>query len=451
MHEFKDSNKKVFLMSLPIFVELLLQLLVGNIDQVMLSHISQSDVAAIGNANQITNIIVIAMELLSSAALILNSQYLGANDTKRTYAVCHVVIIVVGIFALCAGAMCVLLPRTIFSLMNVPSDVIGGSVKYLSIIGVFFIVQGIYVSLAAILRSYGCVKEVMFISLIMNVINICGNTILINGLFFFPKLGIAGAAISTNISKFIGMVIMYRIFRKSTGIKFSLRYIKPFPFDTLKILLKIGIPTGAEAFSYNLSQIAILSFINIFGTNVIATKVYSSMFANIAYLYSMAIAQSAQINIGYLVGSKNLERIPHRVYLTSVICIAVSVSVTIFIFINSRFIYSIFTSEQEILLLGHAIMFIEIFLEIGRSINIVMTKCLVAINDVYFPVIIGILSQWTVGVVFGYLIGVHFAFGLVGIWICMACDEALRGILFLIRFKLGIWRKKVYGSLSEQV
>ena len=64
MHEFKDSNKKVFLMSLPIFVELLLQLLVGNIDQVMLSHISQSDVAAIGNANQITNIIVIAMELL---------------------------------------------------------------------------------------------------------------------------------------------------------------------------------------------------------------------------------------------------------------------------------------------------------------------------------------------------------------------------------------------------
>ena len=74
MHEFKDSNKKVFLMSLPIFVELLLQLLVGNIDQVMLSHISQSDVAAIGNANQITNIIVIAMELLSSAALILNSQ-----------------------------------------------------------------------------------------------------------------------------------------------------------------------------------------------------------------------------------------------------------------------------------------------------------------------------------------------------------------------------------------
>ena len=96
-------------------------------------------------------------------------------------------------------------------------------------------------------------------------------------------------------------------------------------------------------------------------------------------------------------------------------------------------------------------MFIEIFLEIGRSINIVMTKCLVAINDVYFPVIIGILSQWTVGVGFGYMIGVHFAFGLVGIWICMACDEALRGILFLIRFKLGIWRKKVYGSFLEQV
>ena len=193
-------------------------------------------------------------------------------------------------------------------------------------------------------------------------------------------------------------------------------------------------------------NIFVLAFINIFGTNVIATRVYGYMFANVAYLYSMAIAQSTQITLGYLVGAKELDKVPRRIYITTVICMAVSVSVTILIYLNSDFLFGIFTSEPEILALGKKVMFIEIFLEIGRSVNIVMTRALVAIGDVMFPVIIGIGSQWFVSVIASYIVGVKLGFGLQGIWIAMAFDEGLRGVLFLIRFKMGTWRKKVYKA-----
>lgn len=446
MNDYTDSTKKVFLMSLPIFVELLLQLLVGNIDQIMLSRFSQAAVAAIGNANQIINIIIIVLTLMASAALVLNSQYLGAHDTKRTYSLCHVVMLVIGVCALFSSFLTICFPRFIFGLINVPDDVMDGAVSYLSIIGLGFILQGFYITLAAILRSYGRVKEVMITAVVMNLLNIVGNAILINGLFFFPQMGISGAAVSTDISKLIGLVMIYIIFRRKTGIRFSLKYFKPFPWNMLKTLLSIGIPTGAESFSYNLSQIAILAFINIFGTNVIATRVYGYMFANVAYLYSMAIAQSTQITLGYLVGAKELDKVPRRIYITTVICMAVSVSVTILIYLNSDFLFGIFTSEPEILALGKKVMFIEIFLEIGRSVNIVMTRALVAIGDVMFPVIIGIGSQWFVSVIASYIVGVKLGFGLQGIWIAMAFDEGLRGVLFLIRFKMGTWRKKVYKA-----
>ena len=429
MNDYTDSTKKVFLMSLPIFVELLLQLLVGNIDQIMLSRFSQAAVAAIGNANQIINIIIIVLTLMASAALVLNSQYLGAHDTKRTYSLCHVVMLVIGVCALFSSFLTICFPRFIFGLINVPDDVMDGAVSYLSIIGLGFILQ-----------------EVMITAVVMNLLNIVGNAILINGLFFFPQMGISGAAVSTDISKLIGLVMIYIIFRRKTGIRFSLKYFKPFPWNMLKTLLSIGIPTGAESFSYNLSQIAILAFINIFGTNVIATRVYGYMFANVAYLYSMAIAQSTQITLGYLVGAKELDKVPRRIYITTVICMAVSVSVTILIYLNSDFLFGIFTSEPEILALGKKVMFIEIFLEIGRSVNIVMTRALVAIGDVMFPVIIGIGSQWFVSVIASYIVGVKLGFGLQGIWIAMAFDEGLRGVLFLIRFKMGTWRKKVYKA-----
>lgn len=61
----KDSHSLVFKMSVPIFIELLLQMLVGNVDQIMISHYSQNSVGAIGNANQILNIIIIVLSVMT--------------------------------------------------------------------------------------------------------------------------------------------------------------------------------------------------------------------------------------------------------------------------------------------------------------------------------------------------------------------------------------------------
>ena len=64
----------------------------------------------------------------------------------------------------------------------------------------------------------------------------------------------------------------------------SLRALRPFPKDLLKKLLGIGLPSAGENFAYSLSQITILSFINLFGTAVITTKVYASMLAMVSYI-----------------------------------------------------------------------------------------------------------------------------------------------------------------------
>ena len=87
-------------------------------------------------------------------------------------------------------------------------------------------------------------------------------------------------------------------------------------------------------------------------------------------------------------------------------------------------------------------MFVEIFLEIGRTINIIMVSSLQAAGDIKFPVTLGIISNWTVAVVLSYVFGIVLDFGLVGIWWAMAIDEILRGVIFIFRFKSGAWRKK---------
>ena len=80
MEKVQYTTGKIFRMSVPVFIELLLQMLVGNVDQMMVSRHSQVSVAAIGNANQIMNIIIIVLNVMCAAAGILISQYLGAKD-----------------------------------------------------------------------------------------------------------------------------------------------------------------------------------------------------------------------------------------------------------------------------------------------------------------------------------------------------------------------------------
>ena len=438
----KYDNKTIFMMSLPIFVELLLQLLVGNIDQFMISKYSQEAVAAIGNGNQIMNIVIVVLNVMSVSTTILISQYLGAKNKSKGSEVSTASLLISSIFSIVITVLVILFNKQLFMWLKVPNEILAETSRYTVIIASFVLVQGIYMTINSILRSYALMKEVMYVSILMNMINIIGNAILINGLFKAPRLGIVGAAISTNFSKCIGLIAVTIILIKKVDVKISLKYLKPFPIDTIKKLLFIGLPSGGESLSYNLSQMIILKVVNIFGTSVIATRVYGNMLANVCYVYSLAIGQATQVVIGYLIGAGRADEVENRVWSVSVISLVVSLAVTILIYFNSDAVFGIFSKDPVVLALGKKIIFIEIFLEIGRAINIVMTKCLIAAGDVYYPVLTTLTFSWVVAVGGSYILGVKLGLGLQGVWLAMMMDERIRAVIFAIRFKSGKWKNK---------
>ena len=91
------DTKYIFMLSIPIFVELFLQMLVGNVDQIMLSAFSQSAVASIGNGNQIMNLFILVLNMMASAITILISQYLGANKKEKVNETINVSLLVMSV------------------------------------------------------------------------------------------------------------------------------------------------------------------------------------------------------------------------------------------------------------------------------------------------------------------------------------------------------------------
>lgn len=438
----KFKTNLLFSLTWPIFVELILQMLMGNIDQMMIARYSDSAVAAVGNANQILNFLVLAFNVLCTASIILITQYKGAKQEDKVEQIYSLSIIVNLIISVIISLVIFLFNGVFFDLMSVPSEVLPEAKTYIILTGSFIFLQAMSMTFAALLRSNQFMKESMVANVVMNLLNIIGNVILINGFGPIPALGVAGVAISTTVSRLVGVLLMIYMFNKYVRVKITFRRLKPFPKDLFRKQLGIGLPSAGENFAYSLSQVVIMGFINLFGTTTITVKVYVSMLAMVTYILTSALAQATQVMIGHMLGARQIEETDRRVWKTLKASMLSSLIASTVIVLFSDFFFGLFSSNPEVLRMGKIIMMIDLVLEQGRAVNICFVRCLQAAGDIKFPVMMGVISAWLIAVVFSYIFGVVCGLGLAGVWMAQALDEVFRAVCFIFRWKKGGWKEK---------
>ena len=153
--------------------------------------------------------------------------------------------------------------------------------------------------------------------------------------------------------------------------------------------------------------------------------------------------------VGHAVGAGNYDFAYKRVNKTMRGALVVSVCIACVNYLISPVTFGLFTNnpdtvnmQAQIVELGRQVMFIAIFLEMGRTSNLVIINSLKASGDVKFPTYLGIVSMWGCSVVCGYILGIVCGLGLKGIWIALAADEIIRGVVVAIRWRRGTWRGK---------
>lgn len=426
----------------PLFLELVLHMLIGNIDQMMISRYSNQAVAAIGNVNQIIGVLTITFSVITLATTIMVTQHLGAGNKKGISKIYSVAVASNLFFSIIISGILIVFGKSIFTIMNVPQELIKDATLYMNIVGGFIFIEAAFMSYSAIFRSNGLMKQTLIISLCVNIINIFGNYVLIYGAFGAPQLGIAGVAISSVVSRMIGLCIVIRMFKRYIDGEVAIKYLRPFPTDLFKKLVKVGLPAGGESISYSMTQMVILSFINMMGTVAISSKIYAGMIVFFSYLYSCAVAEANQILVGYLIGANEEELAEKRAIKSLLPALMITFVLSIFVYCNAELLIGLFTDNQQIIKLAKQVMFIDILLELGRTVNMILIRSMQAAGDTKFPVKFGIASMWCISVVFSYLLGIGLGWGSVGVWIAMTMDEILRAVIFIIRWKKGSWKGK---------
>lgn len=437
------ASASLFAITWPILVEQLSHILPGMIDIFMISHLGDDAAAGVSVANQIVVFFIVLFSFIGLGCSVVITHYLGAQDRLGAEQVAHNALGINVWLGLLISILTLFFSEQMLGLMHLPPSLLPYARPFLALMGGTLFLEALNIVLAAILRAHAHTREVMAVALGMNLINIALNSVLIFGLFGLPALGVVGAAISTVISRAIACVAYFVLARKLLQFHARLDSLWRFSRSMIEKILHIGIPSAGENLCWWASFMVITYFIAQMGATPMATFTYAMQLSMIMMILSISIGIGTEILIGHMVGAGELERAYQQLLQSLRIGVGLTVLVSVIVVLCARPLFELFTAQEEIIQAGTHLLLVSLILEPGRTFNLVVINSLRATGDARFPLYAGLVSMWGVAVVFAWLLGLHWGWGLVGVWLAFAADEWLRGLLMYQR-----WRKRKWVSYA---
>ena len=434
------SNRELANLIGPLVIEQLLAVFVGMADSIMVANVGEAAVSGVSLVDNIMILIINIFAALATGGAVVAGQYIGRKDEKSA---CKAATQLVWFVSLSAVAIMILVYFGKDIILNqvfghITAEVKGHADIYLLIVTASIPFIALYNGGAAIFRAMGNSQVSMRVSLLMNAINVTGNAILVFGL----RIGTAGVAIPTLISRMVAAIVITVLLCNQTRILHIERTLKiRFDGRMIRKILAIGVPNGLENSMFQLGKILVLSLVSTFGTYAIAANAVSNAIALFQILPGMAISLAITTVISQCVGANDYEQV--RYYLKKLLAISyvAMVGTVALIFLALPLILKAYNlSDQTAAAATNIIHFHGISAMIIWPLSFALPAAYRAAGDAKACMYTSIVSMWIFRIGFSYLVGKYMGLGVFGVWIAMVIDWVVRAICFIIRYFNGKWK-----------
>jgi len=372
------------------------------------------------------------------------AQSVGAKSAGVKEKIAAVSIFYAAIIGFIGTIVIVFFGQSILTSLHLDPAMIQLGTNFSIIIGSFFVLQSISFAIGQIVYSFGYTKIGMMGTFVADIATLLINWALIFGIpvLGIPALGIVGAAIGSVIGRLIYFVFIYLFLRKKIKLTLSAKTLKPFPKEVAAKLFKVGFPATLENISYALSQLMITFFIVMLGYAAVTSKAYFESIAVATWAVSSAVGGSSAILVGQRMGARDKEGTQKIVRYSLKIALLCTIVPSIILVFTAGPLGLLFTRDPNIIGMMEAVAIFDIFLQLGRGVNMVTGRALKASGDAKYPLMLALIVNWLVMIPLAYILCFTLGWGIVGIWIATASDEFIRAIFMLFRWKSRRWESK---------
>ena len=436
------SNRQLLTLLWPLIIEQGLNVLVGMADTMMVSSAGEAAISGVSLVDMINMLIITVFGALATGGAVVTSQYLGAKKPEEAARSAGQLVGLSALLGSGVALFCLLTRAAMLRLLfgTIADDVMQAALLYFTITALSFPFLALYNAGAAIFRSTGNSAVSMKVSFLVNAINFCGNAFCV----FVLKMGVAGVAVPTLISRAVGAVVILLLAARPDYIlqitPYSVTHLQR---STAKNILRIGVPSAFENSLFQLGRVLVVSMISLFGTVHISANAVANNLDGMGCIVGQAIGLAMITVVGRCVGAQQLDQASYftkKLLLWDYIAQGAT-NALILIFLNP--LLSVYTLSDE----TRHLAWLLVMIHAGSAIflwpaGFVLPNALRAANDVRFTMLTSILSMGIWRLAFSYILCVQMGMGAVGVWIAMVVDWVCRVTCFVVRFATGAWKKK---------
>ena len=437
------SNKQLILLIIPLIIEQALNSLVGMVDGMMISSAGEAAISGVSLVDMINAIMLTLFAALATGGAVVTSQYLGARQMEKARRSAGQLVLMSAVLGIVLMAVCEVFAGQLIDLFfgTIAPDVREACLVYLGITALSFPFIALFNAGAAIFRSVGNSKVSMKVSMLMNVINVVGNAVCVLGL----KMGVAGVAIPTLVSRAVAaVIILVLVSKRNDGLYVDKKNVLSLESGMMKNILAIGIPNACENSFFSLGRTVVVSFISVYGTVQITANSVANSLDNLAIILGLAMGMAMVTVVGQCVGAGDREQTRYymkKLMVWSYILLG-AVNVAMMIFCPKLIGLYSNLSEETVALAYRLVMMHSFFVIPMWPLSFVLPNALRAANDAKFTMWVGIISMLSMRIGLGWVMCIYLGWGATGIWIGMILDWVVRISCFVPRYLSGKWLTK---------
>jgi putative MATE family efflux protein len=445
-------RKDVLKLTIPILMEQAFVMSMGMINTMMAGRLGKEAVSAIGMIDSLNNLLISFFSALAIGGTVVVAQYAGRQNIKlaneSTKQILYVGTFISVIITLLLGVFRISVIKFLYN--SAEGQVLSNALTYMQITLVTYPFIAMQLIAFGVLRGVGDSRTPMQINIVMNIINVIMSYMLMYGInignshfnISFPAMGVRGAALGIALARTTGaLVILVILFRGSKVIK--LKNILKFKPDMaiLKSILGIGFPASVESLLFNGGKLITQVFIVSLGTASIAANSIAGSIAGMFNVPGNALSIAATTMVGQSIGKGDSEGARKLLfYLTKVSTISLAaLGILCFPFANS--LIALYTDNTEIINIAGNIIRLNAICTTLWSVSFVLPAGLKGAGDAAYTMYTSVAGMWLFRIVLGYILGITFKFGVIGVWLGMYVDWIVRGTMYYLRLKGDKWNK----------
>lgn len=437
----KSGNLNLFALAIPLFFQQVFTILLGTVNTVALTRVSEDAVTSVNVANMVIDIPVNLTYMITSGTLVILSLSLGAGKKDIIGKIYITGIISTAILSLILSVILFFSAPYLLATMNIENNVLKYGIMYFRIRILFLFFTSGTNCITAVLRAHGYANATMISGILTNVTNAIGSVFVVSR--FFPGDKIIGVAIAAVLGQFIGFIYAFISLKRHSEIDQK----GGFSPSLFKKIALVGIPGGMSLFAFSVSTAISTSVIASLGQVAVNTKVYTANISHYTYLFGYSIAQSGAIMIGRHVGGGNYDTAKKLFRQISLFVPVLNCLLALTVFLFATPLMKIFTEDLQIIAAAHGIFLLDIVIEIARGNTHVGENALGSVADTAFTSMVSILCCFCISSFGCWLFSIKLGMGLYGFYIASLLDESTRGILYRLRWNKSKWVISVKNKL----